>query len=534
MIAKRIMFSCMALLFTVCSFGQTQVEQWGRFETVLHYKASGNAFTDVRLNATFSNGDTSINVSGFYDGADVFRIRFMPPATGNWSYQTSSNIRSLNNQKGNFQCIQPGAANHGPVKVHKQYHFSFADGTLYYPVGTTAYAWNHMGQTLQQQTLQSLKQSGFNKLRMCVFPKNYDLVIEEPGFFPYEVKQQATSKTDKWDFSRFNPAFFQQLEQQIDALQPLGIEVDLIVFHPYDKGRWGFDAMAQEANFRYIHYLAARLASFRNIWWSVANEWDLVKPKTHDDWVALTKEISKSDPYKHLLSIHGSTAKYFEYWMPEITHVSVQDEAPVMHWGAASILRNAYYKPVVYDEVGYEGNLPHRWGRYSAEEMTYLMWMATVGGTYITHGETYRYKDNTDTIFWAKGGIWKGKSWIRAAFMRKILEEGGGPLEPADISRDMHTATAGNGYYLLYFGKEINEYWQFNLPTKNGQFERAKPGDRFKAEIIDTWEMTVQPIPEEFVLSEQNDYRYYDKTMKKIKLPMKPYLAIRLTQIKNK
>ena len=54
------------------------------------------------------------------------------------------------------------------------------------------------------------------------------------------------------------------------------------------------------------------------------------------------------------------------------------DEGPVMHWGGAAILRNAYYKPVVYDEVAM--TLPARWGRYSGEEMTYLMWMGAIGG----------------------------------------------------------------------------------------------------------------------------------------------------------
>lgn len=69
---------------------------------------------------------------------------------------------------------------------------------------------------------------------------------------------------------------FQHLEKRIDQLNRLGIEADLILFHPYDKGRWGFDAMSNEVNVRYIKYITARLASFRNVWWSMANEWDYV------------------------------------------------------------------------------------------------------------------------------------------------------------------------------------------------------------------------------------------------------------------
>ena len=46
------------------------------------------------------------------------------------------------------------------------------------------------------------------------------------------------------------------------------------------------------------------------------------------------------------------------YWMPEFTHVSIQDEAPVLSSTASATLRKIYRKPVIGDEVGYEGNLP--------------------------------------------------------------------------------------------------------------------------------------------------------------------------------
>jgi Domain of unknown function (DUF5060)/Domain of unknown function (DUF5605) len=506
-----------------------QVQQWARFEANFNYAYSGNSFSGVQLSATFTSKDTAIIVLGFYDGNNNFKVRFMPEKKGHWQYITRSNIKQLNNKKGSFECVAANENNHGIVRVSETYNFKYADGKQYYPVGTTAYAWNHMGQQLQQTTLQTLKNAAFNKIRMCVFPKDYNLVKEEPEIYPFLF----TGTTKKvWDLNSFNPEFFKVLEKQIDALDALGIEADLILFHPYDKGRWGFDSLPMEANLRYIKYVVARLSSFKNIWWSVANEWDLVKYKTHDDWLTLSKAVATADPYHHLLSIHGSTAKYIEYWLPYFTHVSIQDEGPVLHWGAAVILRNAYYKPIIYDEVGYEGNLTSRWGRYSGEQMTYLMWMGAIGGTYVTHGESYMFKDATDTIFWAKGGAFKGTSWKRAAFLRKILEEAPGPLEPSDGSRDFKTASGGNGYYIVYFGQELNENWLFNLPQRNASFGRLQPGKKFKVEIIDTWNMTITPVAGVFETGPVEDYRLYDKLRKKIWLPMKPYLALRITEIK--
>lgn len=67
-----------------------QVEQWGRFELNLTGPASGNPFLEVELNARFTQGNTTINVTGFYDGEGQYRVRFMPEKIGEWRYITHS------------------------------------------------------------------------------------------------------------------------------------------------------------------------------------------------------------------------------------------------------------------------------------------------------------------------------------------------------------------------------------------------------------------------------------------------------------
>ncbi len=532
---KAILFALFMIASSILK-AQSRVEQWSRFETTFKYTTNANSFTDVSLKAIFTKNGKSVEVTGFYDGNGVYKIRFMPAQTGLWSYTTSSNIAQLNDKKGSFECVAPTGNNHGMVEVSDVYNFRYSDGKTYYPFGTTAYAWTHMGEKLQEVTLNTLKQSGFNKLRMCVFPKNYQLVQEEPSIYPFEVREVKKDKNGKetkvWDFGKFNPAFFQHLEKRIDDLNRLGIEADLILFHPYDKGRWGFDAMPMEVNKRYIEYLTARLASFRNVWWSLANEWDYVKAKTPADWDILTQTVVKCDPYRHLCSIHGSSANYCDYWKPEFTHISVQDESPVQSPTSAAMLRHIYHKPIICDEVGYEGNLKSRWGRYSPENMLYLILNGVMGGTYVTHGECYMHKDASDTIFWAKGGEFKGTSWKRIAFLRKIVEASPNPLQLADAGRDDNTTTAGNGNYFIYFGKEMNNSWLFNLPAKNAEYARPQEGTRFKVEIIDMWDMTITECPSIFEITKENDYRMYDKELRKVNLPMKPFVVLRITQVK--
>lgn len=518
----------------LCSAKVVRAEQWKRFETVLKGPNTGNPFKDVSLTAKFygERGDT-VSVTGFYDGDGTYVIRFMPTKTGEWHYRTFSNIASMNGKTGSLVCTEPLEGNHGPVKVKGLHAFEYSDGTPYYPVGTTAYAWIHMPDSLQEQTLYSLKVASFDKVRMCVFPKTTERVKEEPEVYPFEVSAVSASGKREFDFSRFNPEFFRRLEQRIEDLDEIGVEADLILFHPYDKGRWGFDSMPMETNLAYISYITARLSSFKNIWWSLANEYDYVKARNEDEWKRMILCISENDPYKHLCSIHGSTATYFPYEsMDEITHTSIQDEAPVEDFGRAATVRNIFRKPVIFDEVCYEGNLSSRWGRLSGQEMLHRICLGLIAGTYVTHGECYEEKEGGfDDIFWAKGGKWRGESWKRIAFVRNILDSLPAPLQLADVSRDHKTSTAGDGYYLIYFGESISDSWLFNLPNKNAAYSRVKAGTKYKVEIIDLWNMSVTEYPEVFEAGETIDYRHYDVDFKKVRLPKIPYLLLRVRAI---
>ena len=47
------------------------------------------------------------------------------------------------------------------------------------------------------------------------------------------------------DFDRPNPEAFRHFETQIGKLAEIGIEADIILFHPYD--RWGYADMTRGA-----------------------------------------------------------------------------------------------------------------------------------------------------------------------------------------------------------------------------------------------------------------------------------------------
>jgi hypothetical protein len=488
-------------------------------EAVLRGPSEGNPFTEVELTARASQGSHALEVTGFYDGDGVYRLRFMPDRPGEWRYTTRSNRADLDGRTGRFEVTKPSPGNHGPVRVRNTFHFAYADGTPYSPVGTTCYAWTHQTDALESQTLETLRHAPFNKLRMCVFPKFYAYNQGEPPRYPF-----AGTPPRGWDFSRFNPAFFRHLEARVGQLRDLGIEADLILFHPYDKGYWGFDRMAPDEDDRYLRYAVARLAAYRNVWWSLANEWDFMKEKREPDWDRMFKVVEAVDPYGHLRSIHNGTLLY-NHTHPWVTHASIQNGSAVEDYGRAVLYRDVYRKPVVFDEVKYEGDIPERWGNITAEELVHRFWQGTIAGTYVGHGETYR--DAEDVLWWSKGGTLRGQSAPRIAFLRKVLEDGPREgFEPIDKWQDSPVAGQKGQLYLVYLGKEAPREWAVELPRAglNGPMT-------LKADVLDTWGMTVTPVEGTFTLRPRDRYTYACPDRPRVPLPGKPYMAIRMRRV---
>ena len=497
---------------------QSQVEQWDIFEIALKGPSGGNPFVHVTLSARFTCGRRKVNVAGFYDGDRTYRVRFMPDTQGQWTYVTRSNRKALHGKRGAFTCLPPSSGNHGPVRVANTFHFAYADGTPYRPIGTTCYAWAHQGDALEEQTLATLKASPFNKLRMCVFPKRYAFNQNEPPCYPF------AGRRGKWDFARPNPKFWRRFEKRIGQLRDIGIEADLILFHPYDGGHWGFDRMDAAGDDRYLRYAVARFAAYRNVWWSMANEFDFMKEKKPADWDRYFRIVKAADPYGHLRSVHNGKRLY-DHNKPWVTHASIQNGMAVEDFGRAVLYRDVYCKPIVFDEVRYEGNIEQRWGNITPQEMVHDFWQGTIAGTYVGHGETYLSPD--DVLWWSKGGVLKGQSPPRIAFLKQVMEtappEG---IEPIDKWWDARTAGKAGEYYLVYLGRECPTEWTFELPSRG-----LAEGVEFSVEVLDTWNMTVTPVGGVFRVVAAGRYRYHAEGHRKVPLPGRPYMAMRIQRI---
>ena len=84
-----------------------------------------------------------------------------------------------------------------------------------------------------------------------------------------------------------------------------------------------------------------------------------VHTKTDADWDRIGTLLQQCDPHGRLRSIHDGT-RLFYLGKPWMTHVSMQNGIAVKTPVRAELCRDVYRKPVVYDEVKYEGDRDRR------------------------------------------------------------------------------------------------------------------------------------------------------------------------------
>ena len=515
------------------------VERWDVFEITTEGKDQGNPFLDYEIKGTFDSENEHVIVDGFYDGNRTYKVRFMPSYEGIYRYRISGTF-SDEVTEGCFEAVSAvNEKNHGPVCVVDDLHLGYADGTPYYSIGTTCYAWVNQDTELQEKTLITLEGSVFNKIRFCIFPKYYDYNKKDPLTYPFErgngeglnnklVEKEARERIlfpgmqppvldTKFNYYRPNIKHFQRYDLRIRQLKDLGIEADIILMHPYD--RWGNNMMNQECCDAYLRYVVARFGAYRNVWWSLANEYDLIITKTEADWERYAAVICDKDPYHHLKSIHNCFG-FYDYTKPWITHCSAQRIDFYRHVEYTDEYLVKYKKPVVWDEIGYEGNLPLGWGNLTPQELVRRFWEAFLRGGHAGHGETYL--DSNDIIWWSHGGILKGESPIRLKFLLEILKAiPGGYLKKGYglfdevVGIPQKEEKEDKGFGTPFCGYEIH-YFGINQPAFRMLYFMDE--DAYDIDVIDTWNMTVTNIG-------------IHSGAVKVPLPQRPYMAIRIKKV---
>lgn len=356
-VASGPVYGVTEISFTGPSFGPTDapardVEFWVRFQ--------------------HESGTPVHQVHGFWDGGEVFRVRFTPTKAGRWTLvEVHSNRPDLRGQREGSHVVAapsalPGFWEVDPDSPGRRW-YRRSDGSHPYIVGNTLYSFLSEtyldGKPNGSDIAQDVRGSAeyLPKIRFSAIGDLYPHPVAAPF-----LDDQGRPTYDGNYSHRPNPAWFRE---RTDLAVATAFEHDLIadlILAGVDT-REARSALRPEHNDRdpepYLRYLGARYGAYPNVWLTLANEFDGRDPSfTPRQMIALGRMLREYLPYPTPVSVHGNHGP----WRPELNatpawnnHVIIQRKLRDLAESADAIeaahRAGGGDRPVINDELSYQG-----------------------------------------------------------------------------------------------------------------------------------------------------------------------------------
>jgi hypothetical protein len=292
------------------------VRRYDRHEIVLNTTEKyTNPYTQVLLDVDLRGPDGKRYVlPGFWDGGDVWRVRFTPTRIGIWRWRTRSNDPELHNQQGQFECIPDEGASKGFVRVHPsrtyRRHFAFSDDTPFLPVFASRSAVAFPARPDSEKISPEEQFKAFEAQIKALAAQGFNRLV---GGYLFDTPQRAESGPMPWrneggppivqgDFDQLNPVFFQWLDRRLASCNEKGLIPDLGL-----GDLWELSEVSDVQLRRLWRYMLARYASF-NVCWNLFRSptWNLEKAKDKQlpaGWEMRVSDLAGItrlyDPYRH-------------------------------------------------------------------------------------------------------------------------------------------------------------------------------------------------------------------------------------------
>ncbi len=260
---------------------------------------------DIRLSASFTSpeGDTRL-VDAFWDGGNIWRVRFSPDCLGEWTWEmicSDSSNRDLHGQSGLFTCVAYEGENplytHGALKLSDNRRYLTQDeGTPFFWLADTA--WNGV-----------LRADPDDWHRYLQMRQNQHFTVIQ--FVATQWRGSTTDPTGNTAFSttdpiQINPTFFQRLDNKVQAINHYGMlacPVMLWANLPEDPGL----LLSKEGCIVLARYQQARWGAYQ-VAWILGGDSRYEKGQSQR-W----KEVGRAvfdQPYRRLVTMHPVGANW--------------------------------------------------------------------------------------------------------------------------------------------------------------------------------------------------------------------------------
>jgi len=338
-----------------------QTHVWEKVELTFRAKNQyTNPYTQVVAWVDLKGPGFDKRCHGFWDGSNVFRVRILATAPGNWSWRSGSNQKDagLNNQRGSFTAVEWSEAEKESVPTRRGFirptanghAFEYADGTpflllgdTWYAVMTFRFAWNDDDQPRPigpqagfKDFLRLRKSQGFNAVAIiAAFPnwandgqpweiwldQGADLGIRSAWVDQGDIANDfprgtwhAKDMTNEGgrafffpgkvpgyeqiypDVDRINPDYFQYMDRKIDYLNAQGFIPVIEVARRDLTSAWAKYYEWPDSYSRYIEYIWSRYQANNCLYSPVHYDYPVMTATTKQLNQAANRVIEKFGP----------------------------------------------------------------------------------------------------------------------------------------------------------------------------------------------------------------------------------------------
>ncbi len=260
----------------------------------------------------------TLEAQGFYNGGDEWVLRFSAAEEGEWSFKTTSSLKSLHGLAGQVT-VGPNKnpRQRGGLVIHPDHpqNFFYEDGTECAMLAFEAdwlFALDYDNPEAAPKTahlLDLLAAQRINQVVTTVY--SYDVQWPKDPLLSNHPEHEFGGRDEiypflgtnpKPDFSALNVEFFQRFDRVVSLMNERGITAHLMIYVWNKNVKWP-DTESLADN-RYFDYVVKRYQAFPNVIWDVSKEALNNARCTEAYGCERIDRIRKLDPYKRLVTVH--------------------------------------------------------------------------------------------------------------------------------------------------------------------------------------------------------------------------------------
>lgn len=383
-----------------------------------------NPYVMVTATATLTRADDGSvrSIPLFWDGGNVWKMRFAPDRAGTWQWTIRSTDPGLDGKTGDFVASASDARGSiQPMRNHP-HHFQTQDGSPFWFLGDTAWALyadnaaEHQSRKTALEYVDVRAAQGFNVL--------HSMLMTESGW-----SNQGGPPFDDIGVEKMNPKYWQDVDLRLAHVNRAGMIAGLALAWG-NKGRGEKYAWnrfpSDQSRQRYARYIAARYSAF-DVYFIVAGEWhaeirttpNATEESVRQQFIAIGDVLHANDPHHRMIAIHPMTAQGSVREFAGTRWMSFGDYQQNYHELHQRVLASRSNNgPVVNSEYGYylrdqDGDgLPDKSNSVDAASMRFASWDIVMAGGYLVtgFGTTY-FGGNRDPgpmdVHAKKNAIWE-------------------------------------------------------------------------------------------------------------------------------